>query len=163
MFAIGIRYVGETSAKKLALHFKNIEALQQATFDELIEVEDIGEKIAESILDFFKEEDNIKTIKDLINSGLQFELSHSTASNKLEGLSFVVSGNFGTPQARKQIENLIEENGGKLLNSVSNKLSFIIAGENMGPSKLEKAIRLGIPLITEKEFLEMINSTNSQQ
>ncbi|MGI6292671.1 MAG: NAD-dependent DNA ligase LigA [Bacteroidales bacterium] len=163
LFAIGIRYVGETSAKKLALHFKNIEALQQATFDELIEVEDIGEKIAESILDFFKEEDNIKTIKDLINSGLQFELSHSTASNKLEGLSFVVSGNFGTPQARKQIENLIEENGGKLLNSVSNKLSFIIAGENMGPSKLEKAIRLGIPLITEKEFLEMINSTNSQQ
>ncbi len=164
LFAIGIRYVGETSAKKLAFHFKNINALQQATFDELIEIEDIGEKIANSILDFFQNEDNTNTINTLKNKGLQFELTSKehTISNKFKGLNFVVSGSFGSPQARKNIENLIEKHGGKLLNSVSNKLSFIIAGDNIGPSKLEKAIKLGIPLITEKEFLEMVKTTENK-
>lgn len=159
LFAIGIRYVGETSAKKLALHFKTMDALMHASFEELISVEDIGEKIAESILLFFKDDDNIKTIEALSNSGLQFSLSASALpiSEQFKGLSFVVSGAFSSPQARKEIEELIQKHGGKLLSSVSNKLSFVVAGENMGPAKLEKAMQLGIPIISEEELRQMIN------
>ncbi len=160
LFAIGIRYVGETSAKKLAQHFKNMEQLRQASFDALIEVEDIGEKIAESILQFFQNETHCEIIKSLQKSGLQFSIQQTNepVSEKFKGLRFVVSGSFGTSQHRKEIEELIEKHGGKLLDSVSNKLSFVIAGENMGPAKLEKAQQLGIPIISEKEFMQMINN-----
>ena len=161
LFAIGIRYVGETSAKKLAQYFQNIDALIHASFDELIQVEDIGEKIAESILAFFQDENNLAIIKNLQENGLQFSIleSNKPVSTRFKGLRFVVSGSFGTPQRRKEIEELIEKNGGKLLDSVSNKLSFIVAGENMGPAKLEKAQQLGIPVISEQEFIQMTNNS----
>jgi len=160
LFAIGIRYVGETSAKKLAYHFKNINALMQATFEELISVEDIGDKIAESIQLFFQDQDNLQTIKALKESGLQFSIAQTTTqiSDKLQGLSFLVSGSFGSPQRRQDLEVLVEKHGGKLLSGVSNKLSFLIAGENMGPAKLEKAQKLGIPIISEEEFIQLINN-----
>ncbi|HOS16513.1 MAG TPA: NAD-dependent DNA ligase LigA, partial [Bacteroidales bacterium] len=160
LFAIGIRYVGETSAKKLAYHFKNINNLMQATFEELISVEDIGDKIAESIQLFFQDQDNLQTIKALKESGLQFSIAQTTTqvSDKLQGLTFVVSGSFGSPQRRQDLEVLVEKHGGKLLSGVSNKLSFLIAGENMGPAKLEKAQKLGIPIISEEEFIQLINN-----
>ena len=131
----------------------------QASLEELIEVEDIGERIAESILLFFQDENNREIINNLRQSGLQFSISQTEKpiSDIFNGLRFVVSGSFGTSQRRKEIEDLVEKHSGKLVDSISNKLSFVVAGENMGPSKLEKAEKLGIPIITEQEFMQLIN------
>ncbi len=157
LFAIGIRYVGETVAKKLAKHFKNIDAIQQATFEELIAADEIGDKIAESIIHFFGVEQNIQLIENLKKIGLQFSLSEQQLENrsdKLAGLTFVVSGVF-TLFSRDELKNIIEQNGGKVSGSISKKTSYIVAGENMGPSKLEKATELGVKIIDEHQFSEM--------
>jgi DNA ligase (NAD+) len=163
LFALGIRHVGENSAKKIASYFKNIDALQTATQEELITLEDVGEKIAESILSYFNDKDNIKIINDLRNFGLQFQLSEEEADNKtisekLKGMTFLVSGTFSSPERRKEIEQMIERHGGVRSNSVSKNLSFIVAGENMGPSKLEKATKLSVPIISEGDFFAMIDA-----
>jgi DNA ligase (NAD+) len=158
LFAIGIRYVGETVAKKLARHFKNIDAIQHATFLELISADEIGDKIAESIIHFFTVEQNQQLIKNLKEIGLQFSLSEQQLENrseKLAGLTFVVSGVF-TLFSRDELKNLIEQNGGKVSGSISKKTSYIVAGENMGPSKLEKATELGVKIIDENEFSGMV-------
>jgi DNA ligase (NAD+) len=161
LFALGIRFVGENSAKKIVAHFKTIDALIKADFDDLIVVDDVGTKIAESVLAYFSDESNLQIIDDLRAMGLQFELfdehlNNSIVSERLKEMTFLVSGTFSTPERRKEIEQLIEKHGGARISSVTKKLSFIIAGENMGPAKLEKAQKLGIPIISEQEFLRLI-------
>lgn len=158
LFAIGIRYVGETVAKKLARHFKHIDAIASATFEELIAADEIGDKIAESILHFFSIEENKQLVAELKDNGLQFSLSEQqleNASDKLAGLTFVVSGVFSL-FSRDELKNLIEQNGGKVSGSISKKTNYVVAGENMGPSKLEKATELGVAIIDEQQFSEMI-------
>lgn len=158
LFAIGIRFVGETVAKKLAKHFKNIDAIQRATFEELITADEIGDKIAESIINFFTIEQNQQLIENLKAIGLQFSLSEQqleNSSDKLSGLTFVVSGVF-TLFSRDELKNIIEQNGGKVSGSISKKTSYIVSGENMGPSKLEKATELGVKIIDEHQFSEMV-------
>ena len=158
LFAVGIRYVGETVAKKLARHFKTIDNIKLATYDELVTAEEIGDKIAESILAWFSDPYNLELIEKLRASGLQFEnpTTEAPVSDILKGKSIVVSGVFSS-FTRQQIEGMVEEHGAKLVSSVSKKTDFIVAGENMGPSKLQKAQELSIRIISEKEFLEMVN------
>lgn len=158
LFALGIRYVGETVAKKLAKQFKNIDALMRADFEALIATDEIGGKIAESLLDYFKIDANIELINRLKTYGLQFKLSEeqlANTTNKLKGLTFVVSGVF-TLFSRNELKQLIEQNGGKVSSSISKKTSYIVAGENMGPSKLAKAQDLGVEIVDEHKFSEMI-------
>ncbi len=157
LFAIGIRFVGETVAKKLAKAFGSIDAIMLADFDALIAVEEIGEKIANSIIQFFSDPVNRELIEQLKAAGLQMEMEKKEAtSNKLEGMSFVVSGVFSA-FSRDELKLLIETNGGKNVGSISAKTNFVVAGENMGPSKLKKANDLGIRILSEDEFIEMIN------
>jgi DNA ligase (NAD+) len=159
IFALGIRFVGETIAKKLAYAFKNIEALEQATFDELIAVGEIGGRIAQSVVAYFSDSLNVEMLNRLKEQGLQMSLSeeklqaHGTA---LAGLSIVISGTF-SKHSRDEYKSMIEMNGGKNVGSVSAKTSFILAGENMGPEKLKKAEKLGVKLVDEDMFLSMIN------
>ncbi len=158
LFAIGIRYVGETVAKKLALHYRNIDTFKNADLDDLNNVEEVGSKIAESIVSYFRNNKNIELIEKLKSHGIKFEVSESSASfisNKLSGKSFVVSGIF-KKFSRDQIKKMIEENGGKNVSSISAKTDFLLAGENMGPEKMKKAAKLNIPLITEDDFLKML-------
>ena len=158
LYALGIRYVGETVAKKLAKHYKSIEALSIATQNELIEVDEIGVKIAESVQAFFRSEANIKIIDRLKQFGLQLEISAKQLegqSDKLKGEIIVISGVFET-LSRDELKKLIEDNGGKVSSSISSKTSFIVAGDNMGPSKKLKAEQLNISLINEHEFLQKI-------
>ena len=158
VFALGIRFVGETSAKLLARHFKNIDALMNAGIEELQEIEGIGEVMAKSIITYFHNEENLKIIERLRAYGLQMELSEAQTANvsdKLAGQSVVISGVF-THHSRDEYKAIIEQNGGKNVGSISSKTSFILAGENMGPSKLQKAEKLGIKIVSEDEFLEMI-------
>lgn len=158
LYALGIRFVGVTVAEKLSSHFLNIDAIQNASFDELKAAPEIGEKIAQSIIDFFADEDNKQLINRLKSAGLQFEavvVEKTFESNKLEGLSFVVSGVFANFE-RDEIKDKIIANGGKVLSSISAKTNYVLAGENMGPAKLEKATKLNVPIISEKEFLEMV-------
>lgn len=158
LFAMGIRYVGETSAKKIARYFGNIDHIMQADMEQLLQVDDVGEKVAGSIITYFADEYNRQIVEELRNYGLQMACNTtSTAiSHKLQGLSFVVSGSFATPQRRKEIEETIELHGGKRTDSVTKKVSYIVAGENMGPAKLAKAQTLNIPVISEEEFMAMI-------
>lgn len=158
LFAIGIRFVGETTAKLLAKAFPSIDDLASATLDDLIKVDEIGEKIAQSILLYFKDERNRTLIERLRAYGVQLkgeERNPEEYTNKLEGLSFVISGVFAL-HSREEYKELIEKNGGKNVGSISKKTSYILAGENMGPSKLQKANDLHIPIIDENTFLEMI-------
>jgi DNA ligase (NAD+) len=158
VFALGIRFVGETSARLLARHFKTMDALMAATPDELQEVEGIGEVMAGSIVGYFQNPTNREIVERLRQYGLQFELSTSLLSplsSLLSGQSIVISGVF-QHHSRDEYKQLIEQNGGKNVGSISSKTSFILAGENMGPSKLQKAEKLGIRIVGEDEFLEMI-------
>jgi DNA ligase (NAD+) len=158
LFALGIRYVGETVAKKLAKHFKNIDAIIVATAEELVEVDEIGERIAESVVEFFEIEYNQIVLQRLRDHGLNFiivEEEIEGASDKLSGLVMVVSGVF-YEISRNDLKKSIEINGGKLASSVSAKTDYLVAGEKMGPSKLEKAEKLGVKLISEIEYLKMI-------
>jgi DNA ligase (NAD+) len=155
LFAIGIRHLGETMAKKLARHFKSIDALMAASFDELVAVHEVGDKMAESILAHFSDPFNREIIGRLKQAGLQFELHEAAGkeSGQLEGKTFVVSGVFSRP--RDGIKALIESAGGKVSGSVSGKTSFVVAGENMGPEKRKKAESLGVPIIGEGELEKM--------
>ena len=158
VFALGIRFVGETSARLLARHFKNIDALMNATAEELMEVEGIGEVIAASVISYFHNPVNREIVERLRTYGLQMSLSESQlqgASDRLAGKSIVISGVF-VHHSRDDYKQLIEQHGGKNVGSISGKTSFILAGDNMGPSKLEKARKLGIPIVSEDEFLEMV-------
>lgn len=158
IFALGIRHVGETVAKKLARHFKNIDALMNATADQLLEVGDIGETIARSMEDYFSKTKHKELIQKLKQAGLKFELSEEelkTVSDKLKDLSFVVSGVF-TKFSRDELKNIIAKNGGKVLGSVSSKTNFVIAGDGMGPEKKKKAEKFGVAIIGENEFLKLI-------
>src|SRR5690606_6937514 len=158
LYALGIRYVGETVAKKLAKHFKSIDALSKATSLDLVMVDEIGGRIAESVVDFFASETNQKIIERLQQFGVQLEISADKLANqteKLKGLTFVVSGVFES-LSREELKHLIEENGGKVSSSISSKTSYIVAGDQMGPSKREKAEQLKVPIITEYDFKNMI-------
>jgi DNA ligase (NAD+) len=158
LFALGIRYVGETVAKILAKYFKNIDAIMEATFEQLTDINEIGDRIAQSIIDWFAIVDNRKMVEKLRAIGLQFQLSDEElegTSDKLSGLSIIISGTF-KKHSREELKTLIEKHGGKNVGSISKKTSYLLAGENIGPSKLEKVKKLGIPIISEDEFLEMI-------
>ena len=159
IFALGIRFVGETVAKKIAKSFENIDELQQADLETLISIDEIGEKIAQSILSYFANESNCELINRLKAAGLQLyrtEEDLSEYTDKLAGQSIVISGVF-THHSRDEYKELIEKNGGKNVGSISAKTSFILAGENMGPAKLEKAKKLGITILSEDEFLKLIS------
>jgi DNA ligase (NAD+) len=158
LFAIGIRYVGETVAKKLAKHYKTIGAISSASLEDLVAVDEIGIKIAESVILFFEDEVNKDIISRLILSGVQLEISADVLANqteKLKGDIVVVSGVFAQV-SRTELKKLIEDNGGKVSSSISAKTSYIVAGDKMGPSKLEKAENLGVMLLTEQEFLDRL-------
>lgn len=160
LYALGIRYVGETVAKKLAQAFHSIDKLEQATFEELVEVDEIGDRIARSVVDYFADERNRQIVERLKSYGLQFELSEealSARTEKLKGLTIVISGTF-MKHTREEYKLLIEQHGGKNSGSVSGKTDYILAGENMGPAKLEKAEKLGVKIIHEEDFLKMIEA-----
>ncbi|OAB78520.1 NAD-dependent DNA ligase LigA [Cochleicola gelatinilyticus] len=159
LFALGIRYVGETVAKKLAKHFKTVAALAAASEETLILVDEIGERIAQSVVAFFASEENKKVVERLKRYGVQLEISAEKLANQtdtLGGNTFVVSGVF-EKVSRTELKKLIENNGGKVSGSISGKTGYLVAGANMGPSKRTKAESLGIPIISEAEFLEMIS------
>jgi len=158
LFGLGIRYVGETVAKKLAAYFKNIDSLEAATFDELNVVEEIGDRIALSLTDYFGNEKHKAEIEKLKALGLQFvseEKVLKLASDALSGKTFIISGVF-EKYSRDEITNIIEQNGGKIVSSISAKLNYLVAGDNMGPAKLEKAQKLNIPIISDAELMGMI-------
>jgi len=159
LFALGIRFVGETVAKKLAKHYKNIDSLREATLMDLILVDEIGDRIAQSVIEFFENQENIAIIEKLKSHGIQFEIIEKinpNATNKLGGKTFVVSGVF-EQFSRDDLKKAIEDNGGKNGSSISAKTDFVLAGDNMGPAKLEKANKLGVKIISEKEFIEMLD------
>jgi len=159
LFGLGIRYVGATVAKKLVNHFKTIDKLMAATYDELIAAEEIGDRIALSIREYFDDEKHLEEIEKLRSQGLQFiaeEKEVNLDSETLTGKSFIISGVF-EKYSRDELKDIIEQNGGKILSSISAKLSYLVAGDNMGPAKLEKAQKLNIPIITDDELLSMIN------
>lgn len=163
LFAIGIRFVGETVAKKLAKHYKNIDALSQATVMDLILVDEIGERIAQSVIDFFENQENRLIIERLKRFGIQFEIVEKinpNATDKLSGKIFVVSGVF-EKFSRDDLKKAIEDNGGKVGSSISAKTDYVVAGDNMGPAKLDKASKLNIPIISEDDFMNLINNANA--
>jgi DNA ligase (NAD+) len=165
IFALGIRFVGETVAKKLAFAFKNIENLQKATYEQLITVEEIGDRIAQSVLAFFADKKDNEIVERLKSYGLQMQLSEEKFASKgssLEGKTIVISGTFNK-HSRDEYKTIIEQHGGKNSGSVSAKTSFILAGENMGPEKLKKAEALGVRIVSEEEFLAMIENTSTKQ
>jgi DNA ligase (NAD+) len=156
IFALGIRFVGETTAKYLASHFGSMDAVMQATQEELLEAEEVGDKIALSIMDYFADEQNRAIIERLRSAGLQFEAEQKVlASQALEGMSIVISGSFEL-HSRDELKAMIEANGGKNLAAVSANTTYLLAGAKIGPAKLQKAQKLGIKIISEQEFLAMI-------
>jgi DNA ligase (NAD+) len=158
LFALGIRYVGETVAKKLAKHYKNINSLQHATLLDLMLVDEIGERIAASVVSFFENMENQEIINRLKAHGIQFEIKEKlnlNATDKLKGQIFVVSGVFSN-FSREELKQLIEDNGGKVGSSISSKTNYVVAGENMGPAKLEKANQLGVSILSENEFVSLL-------
>ena len=158
LFALGIRFVGETVAKKLAKHYKNIDALRQATLADLILVDEIGERIAQSVIDFFSNQENILSIERLKSCGVQFEIIQKinpNATDKLSGKTFVVSGVF-EKFSRDDLKKAIEDNGGKVGSSISTKTDYVVAGDNMGPAKLDKANKLNVAIISEDDFINLM-------
>ena len=158
LFALGIRFVGETTAKTLAKAFRSIDALAEASLDDLMQVDEIGARIAQSILQYFADARNREIIERLREAGVQMQMAEQDSSeytDKLAGKSIVISGVFAH-HSRDEYKDMIEKNGGKNVGSISKKTTFILAGENMGPSKMEKAEKLGIPIINEDEFLKML-------
>jgi len=158
LFALGIRYVGETVAKKLAKHYKSVENMASASVEDLINVDEIGGRIAESVIDFFSHERNVEIVERLKSYGVQLQISQEALENQsdvLTGKTFVVSGVF-EKVSRTELKKLIEDNGGKVGSSISSKTTYVVAGDKMGPSKKTKAENLGVPLISEDDFLAMI-------
>jgi len=165
VFALGIRFVGETVAKKLAYAFKNMETLEKATYDELIAVEEIGGRIAQSVLNYFADEKSIAIIDRLKQYGVQMSLSEEklqAAGDTLKDMTIVISGTFSY-HSRDEYKTMIERLGGKNSGSVSAKTSFILAGENMGPEKLKKAESLGVKVMSEDEFLVLIGEKTTEK
>lgn len=158
LYALGIRYVGETVAKRLAMSFHSIDELMHASFEQLVAVDEIGDRIAQSVVTYFADERNRQIVERLRAQGLQMAVSEAVLANRsdrLKGLTFVISGTF-SQHSRDEYKTMIEQHGGKNTGSVSGKTSYILAGENMGPAKLEKAAKLGVRIIHEDEFLKMI-------
>ncbi len=165
VFALGIRFVGETSAKALARYFKSMDALMNASVSELCQVDGIGDVMAASIIGYFREEGNRDIVERLRNYGLQFQLSEEEMQNRgtsLQGKSIVISGVF-QHHSRDEYKKMIEANGGKNVGSISKNTSFILAGDNMGPAKLEKAQKLGVQIMSEEEFLSIIGNSLAMQ
>ena len=161
LFAIGIRFVGETTAKYLATHFRTLDAIAAATAEELAEAEEIGSKIAESIIAYFAEENNRTILERLRSAGLRFEIEDKVCtSNALSGKNIVISGKF-EGRSRDDMKALVEEHGGKNLAAVSANVDFIVAGDNMGPAKRQKAEKLGIKILNEQEFMALISSAEN--
>jgi DNA ligase (NAD+) len=161
LFALGIRFVGETTAKELAVHFGSIDAIAAASKEQLLEVQDIGETIAESVYEYFRDARHLKDIERLKAAGLQFSMEAKKASsNALEGKTIVISGNFSI--SRDDMKRLIEDNGGKNSSSVSGKTSYLLAGSKPGPEKMKKAAELGIKVISEEEFMNMLPSSTAE-
>lgn len=159
LYALGIRFVGETVAKKLAKHYKSIDALSQATLMDLVLVDEIGERIAKSVIDFFENNENVIMIERLKSYGVQFEVIEKINPNatvKLAGKTFVVSGVFEL-FSRDDLKKAIEDNGGKVGSSISSKTDYVVAGDNMGPAKLEKANKLNIPILSETDFMKLVS------
>ncbi len=162
LFALGIRFVGETTAKHLASHFMSLDAIEGASSEELIQAQEVGDKIAVSISEYLHDSDNLAIIERLKAAGIATqEQEKELASNKLEGKTFVISGKF-TNHSRDQIKELIEQNGGKNLAAISGNVDFFLTGESVGPSKLQKANKLGVRMISESEFEQMLSPTNSE-
>lgn len=161
LYALGIRYVGEGAARILARKFGNIDAIMQASIEEISSADEIGEVIARSVHDFVRKDSNIQIIERLRAAGLCFALAanehNSPVSAKLEGMSIIVTGSFATPKRREELEKMVEQNGGKLQSSVNNKTTFVVAGEKPGASKVQKAEKLGIPIISEADFLAKLD------
>jgi DNA ligase (NAD+) len=158
LYALGIRYVGETTAKKIALAFRSLDAIRNASLEDLLQVDEVGERIAQSIIQYFADDNNIAIVERLKAAGLQFEIEvddNEILSNKLQGKSIVVSGNFSRP--RDELKQLIERHGGKNASGVTSNTDYLIAGDKMGPAKLQKAEKLGVKIISETEFLAIIN------
>ncbi|TXH24735.1 MAG: NAD-dependent DNA ligase LigA [Cyclobacteriaceae bacterium] len=158
LFGIGIRYVGKTVAEKLAKHFKTMDNLKQASYEALLEAPEVGEKIAQSVVEYFKDADNLREVERLATAGLQFESNQKEpelVSSVLGDKSFVISGVFQNYE-RDQLKDIIIAHGGKVLSSVSGKLDYLLAGDNMGPAKREKAEKLGVKIISEPEFEAML-------
>ena len=163
LFALGIRFVGETTAKYLASHFRSLDAVMAATREELTEAEEVGEKIADSIIEYFADEKNRAIIERLRKAGLQFEeVQRQTDSEVLKGLTFVISGTFAD-HSRDELKAMIEAHGGKNLAAVSSNTSYLLAGDKIGPTKLQKATKLGIKIISEAEFVDMIGSEHDDE
>lgn len=159
LFALGIRFVGETVAKTLVKKLHSIENIKSAKKEELTEIDEIGERIAESVVNWFSKEEHLQLIEKLKEYGLQFQIDEDKISNrtdKLSGLSIIISGTF-EKFSRDELKQMIEQNGGKNIGSISKKTNYVLAGDNMGPSKLEKALQLGIPVISEDDFLKMLS------
>ena len=158
LFALGIRFVGETTARYLASHFRTLDAIANATIEELSEAEEVGSKIAVAITEYFSSEENRRIVETLRGAGLQFEIKDKVqTSNALEGKNVVISGKFAG-RSRDDMKALVEEHGGRNLAAVSANVDFIVAGENMGPAKLQKAQKLGITILSEEEFMALISS-----
>jgi DNA ligase (NAD+) len=158
LFALGIRFVGETVAKKLAKAYKGIDALQVATAEELMQVDEIGQRIAESVVAFFQNSINLEIISRLRKHGIQFEISADQLLNRtnlFSGRTFVVSGVFENV-SRDGLKKLIEDNGGKVGSGITSKTSYLVAGDKMGPSKRTKAESLGVPIISENDFMDLL-------
>ena len=159
VFALGIRFVGETSARLLARHFRNIDALMGATKEELKEVDGIGDVMAQSVIDYFASQENKKIIGRLKGYGLQMSIKEDPEqqrTDKLAGMNIVISGVF-SKHTRDEYKAMIENNGGRNVSSVSSKTTFLLAGDKIGPSKLQKAEKLGVKIINEEKFLEMLS------
>ena len=157
LFALGIRFVGETTAKKIAAAFKDVDTLSAASPEELLAVDEVGERIAESVRNYFNSPENQEIISRLRAKGLKFKIDENerTRTDVLQGKTFVISGTFKL-HSREEYKQMIEDNGGKNQSSVSAKTNYILAGDNMGPAKLEKAQKLGVAIIDEQTFLEMV-------
>ena len=161
LFALGIRFVGETTAKYLAAHFRSMDAVMSATREELIEAEEVGAKIADSIVDYFADEQNRAIIEHLRSAGLQFVAEQkSTLSDSLAGLTFVISGSFAN-HSRDELKAMIEAHGGKNLAAVSSNTNFLLAGDKIGPAKLQKATKLGVKIISEQEFMQIVGDAGN--
>ena len=158
LFALGIRFVGETTAKYLAEHFRSMDAVMQASRDELIEAEEVGGKIADAIVEYFADEDNRQIVERLRKAGLKFEAEQKeNLSESLAGKTFVISGSFAD-HSRDELKALIEAHGGKNLAVVSSNTTYLLAGDKIGPAKLQKATKLGVQIISEQEFVTMIGN-----
>ena len=158
LFGLGIRFVGKTVAEKLIEHFGNIDALMSASFEELVDIQEIGERIAASVISYFEIEDNRKEIERLKEAGLNFVTTvHTKASSSLEGLTFVISGVFNN-YGREELKKLIKSHGGKVVSSISKNLDYLVAGDKMGPAKKDKAEKLQVRIISEEDFESLLSN-----